>query len=178
MFIEELNRHLAIASREEATALLRAERRFWNVVSIYSAITFRATLSHARKAHYACFDDTEEETPAEFNQPATADDLAQIFRFVDATRLEPLLIHCEAGLSRSPAVALALMCRRLLGRKDFVTRAVDLLLQVRPIARPNQLVLRLGLQQFLPIAEAATLSRSLVEHPWFQAGRSGMSSAL
>ena len=77
----------------------------------------------------------------------------------------PLLVHCRAGVSRSAAVALALIVRALHPSKDIVEEAVQQLLVIRRRARPNVHVLNLGLQQFLPGAEARKLVKALVNHP-------------
>ncbi len=165
MFIEELGQHLQVLSEAEAGSLTQMDRGFWSVVSIHGAGERPAPLAQAKRVHYACFDDIEEEGPLAFGQCARADDLAQVFGFMELIGGEPLLIHCVMGISRSPAVALAWICRRLAGQKGLADRAVDCLLRVRPIARPNRLVLRLGLEQFLPVRKAAALTRSLAGHP-------------
>jgi predicted protein tyrosine phosphatase len=165
MFIEEIGQHLQILSLAEADKLTRMDRRFWNVVSIHGPGESPAPLAQAKRVHYACFDDTEQEGPNAWCQYARAEDLAEVFQFMESVGREPLLIHCVMGISRSTAVALALICRRLTGQPDLHDKAVDCLLRVRPIASPNRLVLRLGLEQFLPDQEAATLARALCSHP-------------
>ena len=40
-----------------------------------------------------------------------------------------------------------------------------MLLAIRPLAIPNRLVLRLGLEEFLPHPLGQTLSKALVEEP-------------
>ncbi|HRH97277.1 MAG TPA: hypothetical protein PLB55_15165 [Prosthecobacter sp.] len=59
-------------------------------------------------------------------------------------------------------------CERLGGLFAFsgpelVRRAADSLLAIRPLAIPNRLVLRLGLEEFLPNPLGQTLSKALVE---------------
>ncbi len=165
MFIEELGQHLQVMSIAEADDLTRLDRQFWNVVSIHGPGERRAPLVQAKRVHYACFDDTEREGPLAWSQYARADDLARIFGFMELIGREPLLIHCQMGISRSPGVALAWICRRLDGRSGLVDQAVDCLLRVRPVARPNRLVLRLGLEQFLEPEKAAALTQALMDHP-------------
>ena len=79
--------------------------------------------------------------------PATAEHLETAGAFIAAHRWgQPdgphLHLHCQAGHSRSPAVALYLL-RRLLG-KGSEPAAVSLLWQVRPGAAPNIWVLQLA----------------------------------
>lgn len=82
------------------------------------------------------------------------------------------MVHCLAGLSRSPAVALTLIVRGLLAhgavldaQSALVDRAVELLLQIRPQSRPNVLVLHVGLEQFLPPDAARQLAVIAVNQP-------------
>lgn len=49
-----------------------------------------------------------------------------------------LLVHCEAGISRSTAMALAILVQH--HGKDNINRCVDLLFAVRPEASPNPLI--------------------------------------
>ena len=55
--------------------------------------------------------------------------------------------------------------------EPLVERAVDLLLQIRPKARPNVLFLRLCLEQFLDPAKARELTVRLVNHPTLMENR-------
>jgi len=82
------------------------------------------------------------------------------------------MVHCLAGLSRSTAVALAIIVRGMIEKgweametEPLVERAVDLLLQIRPRAKPKVLFLRLCLEQFLPAKQANDLTVALVNHP-------------
>ncbi len=52
-----------------------------------------------------------------------------------------LLVHCHAGVSRSPAVAAILLCQHAPGRE---AEAFARLHDVRPQARPNPLVVQIG----------------------------------
>jgi predicted protein tyrosine phosphatase len=173
MFIEELGRHLAISSIPELERSLKRDAGFWNVISIREpAVPRPAFLRYAKRVHEVIFEDRESVDPDLRGAPPRREHLASIFRFVDAHPGEPILVHCLAGLSRSPAVALALIVRALwahcsdLGAPPkLVEQAVDLLLQIRPPSRPNALVLQIGLQQFLPTNVAHQLMIKLVNHP-------------
>jgi predicted protein tyrosine phosphatase len=172
MRFEELGRHLAVASEKEAIALVQADRNFWNVVSIHAPNISRVHLRGAKRVHYVTFDDAEriEGNEQEFFRLATMEDLRSIFAFIDLRPSEPLLVHCQAGISRSAAVALAMIVRslrprHLYGDAALIDRAVELLLTIRPSARPNALVLRLGLEHFLSPPEATFLLQGLLNHP-------------
>ena len=52
-----------------------------------------------------------------------------------------LLIHCHAGISRSSAIALAVIARRLGSRKEEV--AVNTLEHINPNCRPNKSIVEM-----------------------------------
>ena len=74
----------------------------------------------------------------EFVSPAQHHIQAAI-RFAKKHALGTLLIHCHAGMRRSPAIALAI----LLSRGEALHRAVAKLLDAHPSVCPNRLVVKL-----------------------------------
>ncbi|MBE0541761.1 MAG: dual specificity protein phosphatase family protein [Verrucomicrobia bacterium] len=152
---------------------MKMDAGFWNVVSIREPSVPRpVSLRHAKLVHEVIFEDREVVDPSDPGSPPRREHLADIFRFVDAHPGEPVLIHCLAGLSRSPAVALALIVRGLLTHRSqldvqpaLVEKAVTLLLKIRPKSRPNALVLLVGLEQFLTTVEAGSLVTKMLNHP-------------
>jgi predicted protein tyrosine phosphatase len=173
MLIEELGRHLAVNSIPELERSLRIDPKFWNVVSIREpGVPRPASLRYAKSVYEVIFEDRENIDRSVACTPARSEHLAGIVRFVDSHPGEPVMVHCLAGLSRSPAVALVLITRALLQQAPaldresaLVERAVDILLRVRPKSRPNVLVLQLGLEQFLAAEIARDLATRLVNHP-------------
>ena len=173
MFIKELGRHLAVSSIPELERSLKRDAGFWNVVSIREpAVPRPAALRYAKRVHEVIFEDQEEIDPDVPGVLPRREHLAGIFQFVEAHPDEPVLVHCLAGLSRSSAVALALIVRVLwahgsgLGmHPKLAAKAVGLLLQIRPQSRPNVLVLQVGLEQFLPPDVAQQMMIELVNHP-------------
>ena len=173
MFIEEIGRHLAVSSIPELEKSLRLDTGFWNVISIREPLVPRPSfISLAKRFHVVICEDREVVDKDVPSRPPRVEDVEGIFQFVDACPGEPILVHCLAGLSRSPAVALALIVRGMLergwdatNRQPLAERAVELLLQIRRKARPNVLFLRLGLEQFLPAKDAFDLTVALVNHP-------------
>lgn len=95
-----------------------------------------------------------------------------ILRFVQRSANAPLLIHCWAGRSRSTAVALVVITQMLWDRgmdgAELVHTATSALLELRPMATPNRLVLQLGLEVFLPGALGKTLPRAFLDEPRIQ----------
>lgn len=106
-------------------------------------------------------------------RPPRNEDVAGMFEFVDAHSGEPVLVHCLAGLSRSPAFALGIIVRGMVptgctdeSQQSLVERASSLLLQVRRRSRPNGLLLQLCFEQFMPSEKAQQqLATAFVNHP-------------
>ena len=163
MFVQLLNRHLQVASVEEARRLVKMDRSFWNVISIRGPYEVRHQLPEAKRVHDAVFPDIVPNREAEKSIAAHPEDVEAIFRFIQPLAGEPLLIHCLMGISLSSAIALGLIVQALPDRMDLDS-AIDQLLAIRPKAVPNEHVLRLALLNFLPPSEAASLSRLLAQH--------------
>ena len=154
MLIESLGRHFAVTSRTEAEKLVRTDAGFWNVISLHDHGQTRATLQKAKSVLYVSFDDIEQESMRDQGFRAiAAHDWQQIIAFHDQTHPGPILVHCIMGMSRSTGVALTLIYRALYKRPDAVALALDILMSIRPIACPNELVVRRGLETFLDVAE-------------------------
>jgi predicted protein tyrosine phosphatase len=174
MFIEYINRHLTVCSARELPAVARRDPGFWHSISIMEPWRKLAPREGLRDVLSLRFDDAEnldtDETGITFVRP---EQIAEAFYFADDRWGEPLLIQCWAGLSRSAALALGMISRGMFmdGVESFAEEAVDLLLQIRPEARPNVLVLRLALETFLPAEQAETFACEMVNHPELLANR-------
>jgi predicted protein tyrosine phosphatase len=174
MYLESLKRQMAVCSFDGAARLVGLDKRYWNVVSIHGPRESKAHLPLANAVHYACFDDVEDEHyPA--GHSATAEDVAGIFSFIHTLNsgltAAPLLIHCQQGISRSAAVALSWIYGQLPPAPDRVMKAIDLTLELRPQAKPNRLVLSLGLAKFLEMSEARKLAYWMADEPRLKRNR-------
>lgn len=169
MHVDVLQRHLVVCAQSELGGHLEREPAHWSVVSIREPEHAQPDLSHARRSCEVLFLDQESRIAGAFGSPPSQAHLEKIFRFADAVPTAPLLIHCWAGRSRSTAVALALIVRALWNTYSagpaLIREAADTLLTIRPIARPNSLVLKFGLELFLPAKLAATLTKELINEP-------------
>jgi predicted protein tyrosine phosphatase len=159
---------MAVCSFDGAERLITSDKGYWNVVSISGPREQKADLRYAKSIHYSCFDDVEDACSANYRSPRAAD-IADIFAFIrnlgSASPPAPLLIHCQQGISRSTAVALSWICGHLLPSGDRLVNAIDLILELRPQAKPNRLVLALGLAQFMAVHEARHLADRIVSEP-------------
>ncbi len=174
MYLEAVKRQMAVCSFDGAARLLTMDKGFWNVVSIHGPHQVKAHLPHAKTIYYACFDDVEDELSPS-GHSATAEDIAGIFGFIRALSAgppaAPLLFHCQQGISRSAAVALSWIYGQLPPTPDRAVKAIDLTLELRPEAKPNRLVLALGLAHFMPVPEARQLANWIVNEPRLKRNR-------
>lgn len=176
MFLHCLQRHITVCAARDLPLVTKRDPGFWNVVSMMEP-ELPMPMSHGFRQHLKLrFHDVENVDRVEGVVGARWEDLRDVFEFVDGLPGQPILIHCNAGLSRSPAVALGLIVRGLwkgtdLQAQDLVAEAVRRLLAIRSKARPNVLVLRLALGQFLEAEEAEALTRQLVNDPRLLANR-------
>lgn len=174
MYLECVSRHLAVCSILELPAVAKRDPSFWHSISIMEPSRPLAPRKDLRDVLSLRFDDAEnletDETGITFPQPQH---IAEAFAFADERWGEPLLIQCWAGLSRSAALALGMIARGLFleGEESFAEPAVEQLLQIRPQAHPNVLVLKLALETFLSAEQAEAATLEMVNHPQLLANR-------
>ena len=132
----------------ELEALL--EKPFTHIVSIWDPewverggveTQLRKRLRQETLLHLAYFHDTSTEEPG--RTAPVEDDLRRILAF--AAQLEPgaeILVHCWAGISRSTAVAYAILCQAAGPGRE--TECIDAVVAARPQAFPNALIVRLA----------------------------------
>jgi predicted protein tyrosine phosphatase len=176
MYVEAIGQQIAVCSFDEAARLTVLDKNFWNVISIHGPQDRKAHLRLAKTVHYSCFDDVEEEDSTFFRSPRAVDVVGifdHIRSLVVGTSCPPLMIHCQQGISRSTAVALAWIYRQLPSTDDRSAKSIDLILKVRPQARPNRLVLAFGLAQFMEPAEARRLAYKMASAPRFKRNQFG-----
>ena len=83
------------------------------------------------------------QNPQEHYVMPCADHISELLGFVKGwDRSEPLLIHCRAGISRSPAAAYIAACANDPGADERELAAT--LRRVAPLARPNQTLIGLA----------------------------------
>lgn len=172
MFIPLLQRHLHVCAQVELPRYSQRDPGFWNVVSIREPSRPIPNAIGFREIHtMLCFDivGTDGMDENELIHAPRAEHLAKVFHFADRVPGEPLLVHCWAGVSRSTAVALTLIARAMhlhgYSEDEMVNQACEILLEIRPQAAPNPLVLKIGLSRFLDATSANRLMVRLVNHP-------------
>ena len=168
MYIEALGQQMVVCSFDGATRLTSVDKGYWNVVSIHGPRERKAALPLAKTVHYSCFDDVEDED-SDHDRSPRADDITGIFDFIRSLASgpppAPLLIHCQQGISRSTAVALSWLYGHLPPSGARFAEAIDLILELQPQAKPNRLVLALGLAQFMAVHEARRVADRIVSEP-------------
>lgn len=172
MFIEPLQRHLHVCAQADLPAYSKRDPGFWNVVSIREPIRPIPNPTGFRKFHtMLCLDvvGTDGMDESELIHAPRAEHLGEVFRFADSVPGEPLLVHCWAGISRSTAVALTLIVRAMhfvgYSEDEIVSEACEILLEIRPQAAPNPMVLEIGLSRFMDPISANQLMARLVNQP-------------
>jgi hypothetical protein len=78
------------------------------------------------------------------------------------------MIHCQQGISRSAAVALVWIYRQLPPSDDRHLRALDIVMELRPKAKPNRLVLSHGFAQTMDLSSAHCLAGMIISDPRVQ----------
>lgn len=158
MILPPLTRHLAVCSLSDLPRFLAMDRNFWHVLSIRDTTRRQLRLEGARSVQPFYFDDAELVEDGSNWIVLSHAQAADIWRFVESTADQPLLIHCTAGLSRSTAVTAAILARALhqsgVPVQTLAAETVERLLAIRPPACPNGLVLLRMLEHVLP-AETA-----------------------
>lgn len=86
--------------------------------------------------HFAFFEDT---TDRHHPEAPRRDDIARILDFTrDLPSGAEVLVHCLAGISRSPAIAYAIVCQHTPPGQECA--GLDYIRSMRPIIVPNELI--------------------------------------
>jgi len=172
MFVEPLQRHLNVCAQVDLPGYSKRDPGFWNVISIRDPSRPAPNPSGFQSFHtLLCLDIVEIDglDKNELIHAPRAEHLEDAFSFADLHPTKPLLIHCWAGISRSTAVALALIVRAMhfdgYSEDEIVTEACESLLSIRPQAAPNPLIFEIGLSLFLDTDSASRLLVRLLNHP-------------
>ena len=91
-----------------------------------------------------CFDDISfpyEEYPYEEYILPQKKHIIRALEFADKIGDGSLLIHCNAGVSRSSSIALAILAKK--HKEGFEINAVKELVKINPYCRPNKLMTEL-----------------------------------
>lgn len=167
MILHPLTRHIAVCSLGEVHRFLDMDRDFWNVISIRDTTRSRLELRWSKGVLPQYFDDAEKVEEGSRWIVMSAEQAQEIWQFVGRIETGPILVHCVAGLSRSTAVACAIIVRGLLEAGVSVTdvagEAVERLLTIRPPACPNGWVLLRMLEQVLDPTTASQIAHAIWE---------------
>lgn len=132
--------NIVIASRVEMQKLLEKKPFYYHMISISSPLDPISDLKNTKEVLYLRFDDIVkvsdhlDKLAIKLTLP-TINDCEKSLEFFQKNG--NFLIHCFHGKSRSTAIALGCF---LSDSKDYEV-AVDKLLQIRPWATPNELII-------------------------------------
>lgn len=178
MFFDCLQSHLAVCAQRDLPNYTSRDRNFWHLVSIREPKCPEINPDGFLSVHKSIFHDVDStenlEQTARWIIP-TGQHIRDILDYVTSHSGEPILIHCWEGRSRSMAVALTILIRAMLldgyTHGEIIQEAPEMLLEIRPRAVPNHLMLTLAVQLFLPEEEAKAMVHGLVHHPRLYANR-------
>lgn len=140
MILPPLTGHLAVCSLAEVPRILSADHDFRHVLSLRDPARPMPHLLGTRSVRAFYFDEVEIVQEGEGSGAILFSEAQSqgLWRHVEPIPVQPLLIHCVAGLSRSTAVTAAIIARALdwegLSPASVAHETVDRLLQVRPPA--------------------------------------------
>jgi len=125
-------------------------KKFSHVISIWDPEAecinehenqFRRKLAKSAQVHFAYFDDISSPVPG--RKAATLEQIREILTFsATITQRATILIHCWAGISRSAAVAYAVICQS--AKSGTEQKCLDYLQKIRPKALPNSRIVTLA----------------------------------
>lgn len=161
MFLEPLQRHLAVCARANLPNVSKLDPGLWNVISMRGPTQQKIERRGFRNIHDVICYDVRGVDPTEPDDTLglpRKEHLQGVFHFVDALPGEPMLVHCHYGISRSTAVALMLIVYWMhydgFPFDEIVREVPRMLLDIRPQAKPNSLILELGLREVFDARKA------------------------
>lgn len=147
--------------------MLMAQRKQWHVLSVCREDELPMTVFAKSHCHLNCDDVCEADLPrlaleqqsgGELRIPPNRGHIETALRYAREVGTEHLIVHCRAGLSRSPAIAWCILLNQL---RDM-RRASEELFRIRPEAAPSRIIIRLGLE--LLGFRSTTPQQALVEY--------------
>lgn len=149
--LDAIIREVIILPASRVNDVLQRQRKQWSVLSVCREEELPMTVFAKSHCHLN-FDDvsevdlanlaTEQQRGEALRLPPNHGHLETAIRFAREVGLERLVVHCRAGLSRSPAVAWCI----LLDQLGDPHQASAELFRIRPEATPSRLIIRLGLE--------------------------------
>lgn len=172
-----------ILNRQGAQALTEKCPGRINVITITSRHDGGEFPLPKAKSQYTCwFDDVgpEEITPEDAKEFVVAD-IGTIQRAVaHALSLSNayLILHCHAGISRSPAVAIGILYHHFKREPNPAQRTLQKLLAIQPYSYPKLHVMRLALRSVTETDEQAEqVMQEMLKTPEWKTSRSSENSA-
>lgn len=125
-------------------------QNFTHIISVWDPVwkdrenheeQFRRKLAQTTQSHFVYFDDIP--TPMENRIEPNFQQIQEILDFAKSIEsTSSVLIHCWAGISRSTAIAYAILCQ--VAGPDTETECLAYLRKIRPQAVPDSLIVTLA----------------------------------
>lgn len=156
---------MVLPARRVFEHLMRKPKQ-WHVLSVCRQTELPMVALAKSHCHLDC-DDVREAELSELARetqhgteriPPTHSSIERALGYARHVGTEGLIVHCQAGLSRSPAIAWCI----LLDQLGDPHRASTELFRIRPEAVPSRLIIRLGLE--LLGAKHLTAQQALAEY--------------
>lgn len=160
MLFEPTQRHYLVCGLRDLPHVSRRDPDFWNLISVLELsgppVPTAGFPNHIR---VACDDVVEAVSGSE---APDSRQIGEVFRFSDRVAGEPLLVHCMFGESRSTAMALLLLLRDMkldgFSVAESAKESMLFLMTIRPQAKPNPLLLDVGLRMLYSEQEVSVVA--------------------
>ncbi len=137
-----------VLGQVEAQELVTLDPRRGQIISVWGKLDGSpASFESPKRILHLGFDDVTADDPGEGLFAATEADIARALEFAREAWPGPLLIHCHAVISRSPALAWVVLWDRLGATLPAAREALEIVRRVRPEIEPNPHIMRLGVMQ-------------------------------
>jgi predicted protein tyrosine phosphatase len=171
MLIEPINLNLGVCAMADLPGIAKRDPDFWNLISIRGVGIGHIGTKGFRQVHKVVCEDIRDPKPddEEVLGYPQKEHVEGCLKFARTVAGEPILIHCVAGVSRSTAIALILIIQAMkldgFTEEEIVEKAPGFLVEIRPQASPNPILLEFGIKCLFPKSDTLEMARMLLAHP-------------
>jgi len=141
-------KELQILSQASAKTEAFKRPNYWNIVSISAPNEIVDFCGYEKSVCRVHFDDMDK--PKEGQVLCTKEHINSVIKYSESIQNEPIMFHCHAGISRSPAMAFLVLLNYWKNKKIAypVDIALETLIDFKNIHTiyPNRFVMNLGIE--------------------------------